>query len=36
MAKIKDRYDGLVLGGGIAGMQAALDLAGQGYDVLLV
>ncbi len=36
MAKIKERYDGLVLGGGIAGMQAALDLAGQGYDVLLV
>ncbi len=36
MAKIKKRYDGLVLGGGIAGMQAALDLAGQGYDVLLV
>jgi heterodisulfide reductase subunit A len=36
MAKIKERYDGLVLGGGIAGMQAALDLAGQGFDVLLV
>jgi heterodisulfide reductase subunit A len=36
MAKIKERYDGLVLGGGIAGMQAALDLAGQGFEVLLV
>jgi heterodisulfide reductase subunit A len=36
MAKIKERYDGLVLGGGIAGMQAALDLASQGFDVLLV
>jgi heterodisulfide reductase subunit A len=36
MAKLKDRYDGLVLGAGIAGMQAALDLAGQGFDVLLV
>src|SRR5512139_3238357 len=36
MADIKDRYDGLVIGGGIAGMQAALDLAGQGYEVLLV
>jgi heterodisulfide reductase subunit A len=36
MAEIKDRYDGLVIGGGIAGMQAALDLAGQGFEVLLV
>jgi heterodisulfide reductase subunit A2 len=36
MAKIKERYDGLVIGAGIAGMQAALDLAGQGFDVLLV
>src|SRR5512143_3168655 len=36
MADIKDRYDGLVIGGGIAGMQAALDLAGQGFHVLLV
>ncbi|MFN0168936.1 MAG: FAD-dependent oxidoreductase [Bryobacteraceae bacterium] len=36
MARIKPRYDGLVMGAGIAGMQAALDLAGQGYDVLLV
>ncbi len=36
MAEIKDRYDGLVIGGGIAGMQAALDLAGQGFQVLLV
>jgi heterodisulfide reductase subunit A len=34
--QIKERYDGLVLGAGIAGMQAALDLAGQGFDVLLV
>jgi heterodisulfide reductase subunit A len=36
MARIKPRYDGLVLGAGIAGMQAALDLAGQGFHVLLV
>ena len=36
MAKIKERYDGLVIGAGIAGMQAALDLAGQGFDVLVV
>ena len=36
MADIKERYDGLVIGGGIAGMQAALDLAGQGFEVLLV
>ena len=36
MAEIKDRYDGLVIGAGIAGMQAALDLAGQGFQVLLV
>lgn len=36
MAEIKERYDGLVIGAGIAGMQAALDLAGQGYQVLLV
>jgi heterodisulfide reductase subunit A len=36
MVKLKERYDGLVIGAGIAGMQAALDLAGQGFDVLLV
>jgi heterodisulfide reductase subunit A len=36
MTKIKPKYDGLVLGGGIAGMQAALDMAGQGFEVLLV
>ncbi|HTU02658.1 MAG TPA: FAD-dependent oxidoreductase, partial [Candidatus Sulfotelmatobacter sp.] len=36
MAPIKERYDGVVIGGGIAGMQAALDLAGQGFDILLV
>ena len=39
MAKLKPlktSYDGLVVGGGIAGMQAALDLAEQGYEVLLV
>jgi heterodisulfide reductase subunit A len=36
MAKIRERYDALVIGGGIAGMQAALDLGEQGYDVLLV
>jgi heterodisulfide reductase subunit A2 len=36
MPEIRDRYDGLVIGAGIAGMQAALDLAGQGFHVLLV
>src|SRR5512136_2573132 len=36
MAKIRERYDTLVIGGGIAGMQAALDLGEQGYEVLLV
>jgi heterodisulfide reductase subunit A len=30
------RVDALVVGGGIAGMQAALDLADQGYQVALV
>jgi heterodisulfide reductase subunit A len=36
MPRIRDRYDALVIGGGIAGMQAALDLGEQGYEVLLV
>ncbi len=36
MSKLKRQYDGLVIGGGISGMQAALDLAEQGNDVLLV
>jgi heterodisulfide reductase subunit A len=36
MAEPKTRYDGLVIGGGIAGMQAALDLAEQGFEVLLI
>jgi len=36
MAKIRERYDALVVGGGIAGMQAALDLGEQGFEVLLV
>ena len=36
MNTLKGYYDGLVVGGGIAGMQAALDLANQGYQVLLV
>src|SRR5512137_1280457 len=36
MSEIRERYDALVLGGGIAGMQAALDLGEQGFEVLLV
>jgi heterodisulfide reductase subunit A len=36
MPEIRKRYDALVIGGGITGMQAALDLGEQGYDVLLV
>jgi len=36
MSDLKKRYDALVIGGGIAGMQAALDLGEQGYQVLLV
>ncbi|MBN2430113.1 MAG: CoB--CoM heterodisulfide reductase iron-sulfur subunit A family protein [Acidobacteria bacterium] len=36
MDEFKKRYDGLVIGGGIAGMQAALDLAEQDYEVLLI
>ena len=30
------RFDGLIIGGGIAGLQAALDLADQGFSVLIV
>lgn len=36
MSELKPRYDSLVIGGGISGMQAALDMAEQGYSVLLV
>ncbi len=36
MGELKNRYDVLVIGGGIAGMQASLDLGEQGYKVLLV
>jgi heterodisulfide reductase subunit A len=36
MSQIRERYDALVIGGGITGMQAALDLGEQGFDVLLV
>jgi heterodisulfide reductase subunit A len=32
----KIQVDALVVGGGIAGMQTALDLADQGYQVALV
>ena len=36
MALDKLHVDSLVIGGGIAGMQSALDLADQGYRVALV
>ena len=36
MAAINMKVDSLVIGGGISGMQAALDLADQGYQVALV
>jgi heterodisulfide reductase subunit A len=36
MAEGRLAVDAMVVGGGIAGMQAALDLAGQGYHVALV
>jgi heterodisulfide reductase subunit A len=35
-AKGTNVFDGLVIGGGIAGLQAALDLADQGFKVLIV
>ena len=36
MAPRRIEVDALVVGGGIAGMQSALDLADQGYQVALV
>jgi len=36
MDENKLKADALVVGGGIAGMQSALDLADQGYQVILV
>jgi heterodisulfide reductase subunit A-like polyferredoxin len=36
MTKNNDRYDSLVIGGGIAGQEAALNLANMDYRVLLV
>ncbi|MCF7669576.1 MAG: FAD-dependent oxidoreductase [Verrucomicrobia bacterium] len=33
---IRERFDTLVVGGGIAGLESALDLAEQGYRVLVV
>ncbi len=36
MAESDKQYDAVVIGGGIAGMQASLDLGDQGYRVLLV
>ena len=32
----KSHFDGVIIGGGIAGLQAALDLADQGFSVLIV
>ena len=36
MTSQKIQVDALVVGGGIAGMQSALDLADQGYQVAMV
>ncbi len=36
MSKVQQRYDALVIGGGIAGLQAAIDLGDQGFHVLIV
>ena len=36
MSAIPQETDALVIGGGIAGLQAALDLAEQGYRVIVV
>jgi len=36
MPRLKTNYDALVIGAGIAGMQCSLDLASQGFSVLLV
>lgn len=36
MTQLMPHYDGLVVGAGIAGMQAAIDLADQGFNVLIV
>ncbi|MBE3112741.1 MAG: FAD-binding protein, partial [Acidobacteria bacterium] len=36
MPEIRNHYDALVIGGGIAGIQAALALGEQGFEVLLV
>ena len=36
MNTITDNVDALVIGGGIAGLQAAIDLANQGFQVLIV
>jgi heterodisulfide reductase subunit A2 len=36
MPNLKSKYDALVIGAGIAGMQCSLDLANQGFSVLLV
>lgn len=36
MQPLNSYYDGLIIGGGITGMQAALDMAEHGYKVLLV
>ena len=35
-SNVSDKYDVIIFGGGIAGMQSALDLADQDYKVAII